>query len=113
MLARSGGRPSAALVAAVLDSRAPQTWNRYLGPLRAWAEFAAQHGSTWLPADPMNFAEFLVHSGAANVGFSQTKARCNDIAAPSALAGVPSPSVHPMVLAVRASARRSKRASSG
>ena len=113
LLSGSGCSPSAALIAAVSDSRAPQTWNRYMGPLRAWSEFAAGHGSPWLPANPMVFAEFLVQSGTGNVGFSQTKARCNAIAALSAVAGVPSPNEHPMVQAVRASALRSKRAKRG
>jgi hypothetical protein len=75
LLSGAGGLVSPALVLAIADSRAPQTWNWYLGPLRAWAAFAAGRSSSWLPADPCVFAEFLVEHRAANTGYSQTKAR--------------------------------------
>ena len=100
---------SPALVAAISDSRSPSTWNQYLGPLRAWVSFAGSHGSAWLPADPLVFADFLATQGAGDVGYSQTKARCCAIDAPSTLAGVPSPARHPLVAAVRAGALRTKR----
>ena len=78
-------------------------------PLRAWSGFAEANGSPWLPADPRVFADFLVAQGARDAGYSQTKARCCAIDALSTLAGVPSPTRHPLVAAVRTGARRSKR----
>jgi len=101
LLAGTGGQVPPALVRAISDSRAPQTWNRYLGPLRAWSAFAEGRGSSWLPADPCVFAEFLVEHGAANAGYSQTKARICAISALSDVAGVQSPAAHPLVRAAR------------
>jgi len=108
-LSGGGHAVSPALLAAISDSRSPSTWNRYLSPLRAWSGFAAAHGSPWLPADPRVFADFLVAQGARDAGYSQTKARCCAIDALSTLAGVTSPTRHPLVAAVRTGARRSKR----
>jgi hypothetical protein len=108
-LSGAGHAVSPALLAAISDSRSPSTWNRYLSPLRAWSGFAEANGSPWLPADPRVFADFLAAQGARDAGYSQTKARCCAIDALSTLAGVPSPTRHPLVAAVRAGARRSKR----
>ena len=113
VLAGDGAPAPPALVRAIEDSRAPQTWNRYLGPLRAWSTFAEARGVAWLPADPRVFAEFLSERGAGDVGYSQTKSRVCAIDALSTAAGVASPSAHPLVAAVRAAARRTKRARRG
>jgi hypothetical protein len=70
LLHPDGGALPPAVAEALVHGRAPLMWNRYTGPMRAWAGFAASRGASWLPTEPELFAEFLATraiSGAAAV----------------------------------------------
>ena len=90
---------SEAVQQAVAAGKAGPTWNRYAQAIGSWVPFAESKGSTWLPADPELFAQYLVER--AGSGYSQTKQRCCAIEALSTIAGVPSPTTSPVVRAVR------------
>jgi hypothetical protein len=98
-----------ALLRVITASKAPKTWNRYMGPILPWRAFAEARGQPWLPAELRLFAEFLAECGGGTLDYSQTKARVNAIRALSVVAGVPSPANHPLILAVRAAACRARR----
>ena len=104
LLRPGGGALPAAIAEALVHGRAPLTWNRYAGPVRAWAGFATSRRASWLPADPELFAEFL--ASRASSGAAAVKAACCAIRAVSELAGVPAPGEHPLVAAVRRGSRR-------
>ena len=98
-IARSffGGQSSPPeVLAALSESRSGPTWDRYVGAIRPWFAQAAAATPPYaaLPADPSRFAEWLVTSGQAERGSSQTKIRYIAISAFSNLVGVPSPMEH-------------------
>ena len=113
LLTGDGSSAPPALLRAITASKAPQTWNRYMGPIRPWREFAEARGQPWLPAEPRLFAEFLAECGGGTLGYSQTKSRVNAIRALSEAAGVASPADHPLIKAVRAASCRAPRARRG
>jgi hypothetical protein len=104
LLRPAGGTLPPAVAEALVHGRAPLTWNRYAGPMRAWAGFAGARGASWIPAEPQLFAEFLEERAMA--GAAAKKAACCAISAVSELAGVPAPGEHPLVAAVRRGSRR-------
>jgi hypothetical protein len=104
LLRPDGGALPPAVAEALVHGRAPLTWNRYTGPMRAWAGFAASRGASWLPAEPELFAEILATRAIS--GATAVKAACCAISAVSELAGVPAPGEHPLVAAVRRGSRR-------
>ena len=105
--------PTDAVVALAARGRAPNTWNRYTSTLVQWELYAARVGSSFLPADPTHFGNFLAEAAVGALGHTQTKQRSCAIAALSQLAGVPSPVEDALVRDVRAGLRRTLRGTRG
>ncbi len=85
--------------------------------IRPWFDLAASSSATLisiaLPADPVQFANWLITVGSRDVSYHQNKARCVAIDALSTLVGVATPTGHPLVRACRDAAYRTKRHSRG
>ena len=105
-LAGPSAAPSAAVLALAARGKAPTSWNRYATSLLSWEAYAARVGTSFLPADPSHFANFLAEAAAGASGHTQTKQRACAIAALSELARVPSLTGADMVRDVRAGLRR-------
>ena len=99
---------SAAAARVAAGDKAPRTWNRYATALLAWEAYASAQNTTFLPADPAHFANFLAESAEGSRGYTQTKQRACAIAAFSRLALLPSPSGDETVSGVRAGIRRTR-----
>ena len=99
---------SAAAGRLAAGDKAPRTWNRYATALLAWEAYASAQNTTFLPADPANFANFLAESAEGSRGYTQTKQRACAIAAFSRLALLPSPAGDGTVSGVRAGIRRTR-----
>lgn len=95
-----------ALIAMLSKGKSANTWNGYATALRGWEAFSTTSGTSFLPADPTHFANFLATAAATERGYGQTKQRVNAIAAISSLAEVPSPAKHALVTGFRAGALR-------
>jgi hypothetical protein len=110
-----GADPAA--LSALIESKSGPTWDRYVGVIRPWPKFdlaaAASPISIALPADPVQFANWLITVCSRDVSYHQTKARCVAIDALSTLVGVATPTGHPLVRVCRNAARRTKRHSRG
>ena len=99
------------LVTAVTGQLHPSSWNRYAASIRPWLTYTRAHGLAVLPANPVDFAQFLAEAGARDAGYSQTKFRVNAIRSLSELAGLASPHTHPLVAGYRRGVSRTKGAS--
>jgi hypothetical protein len=93
----------------LVESKAAQTWDRYAGVIQPWFDHAADLGVPPLPAPGGPFAAWLYAAGTRDRGYSQTKTRCNAIAALSALVGADSPTTDHRVALIRVVACRGKR----
>ena len=51
--------PSEAVIRLAARGKSPLTWNRYAATLLRWGAHAGRVGSTFLPADPTHFVNFL------------------------------------------------------
>ena len=105
--------PSAAVLGLATRGKSPTTWNRYASTLVRWEGYAALKGTSFLPADPAHFANFLAEAAEGSSGHTQTKHRVCAIDALSALARVPSPAADSLVRDVRAGLHRSLRGTRG
>ena len=63
------------LVTAVTGQLHPSSWNSYAASIRPWLTYTRAHGLAVLPANTVDFAQFLAEAGARDAGYSQTKFR--------------------------------------
>ena len=105
--------PSEAVIRLAARGKSPSTWNRYAAALLRWEAYAGRVGSTFLPADPTHFANFLAEAATGASGHTQTKQRACAIDALSTVARVPSPVGDALVQDVRSGLRRTLRGTRG
>lgn len=86
--------------------KAPATMWRYAYSWRKWVAFAEEARTSFIPAKPLYVALYLTEVVSSANTFSVVRLACAAVAAFHTSVGLPSPTDHPMVHAVREAAQR-------